>query len=450
MNPTVTITAGAVEGRRIDGTDRFLGIPYAASPVGERRFLAPVPPERWEGVRQADAFGPTVPQRVGIPSGGLPAVVEPTVEGDEWLNLNVWTPADRDAPLPVLVWIHGGGFFEGSSANRWYDGASFARQGVVFVSINYRYGAEGFLELEGAPSNRGILDCIAALSWVREEISAFGGDPGNVTVMGQSAGGMAVSALLGAPSARGLFRRAIIASGVSDISAWSRETASRVADAITAELGIPRDRDAAAAVPPAEFVEAHAVVSANTAGREVVALPWAPFVDGVEVRGTIFDTVAAGESGDIPLMIGSTANEFAWMAHRHRPDDQEARDAGQRMYADAFFRLPIHRLAEARRAAGAPTYRYEFQWHSTAAPFIRAGHSLDIPFFFHNLDAPYFADYAGEHPPEALADAMHGAFAAFARDGDPGWTPYAAGRTVMIFDDPSREGAIDDLALPAT
>lgn len=446
MNPVVRLGAGAVEGRTIDGVDRFLGIPYAAAPFGANRFLAPAPVAPWDGVRQADAFGPTAPQ-YGVPSGGLPAVVEPTIPGDDILNLNVWAPAGRSEPLPVLVWIHGGGFFEGSSANPWYDGASFARQGLVVVSINYRFGAEGFLELEGAPSNRGLLDWIAALEWVRDEIAAFGGDPSRVTVMGQSAGGMAVSALLAAPAARGLFQRAIVASAVSDVSLWTREQALRLADGVVAELGIARTREAAAAVDPAAFLGAHTAYVAKAAERgETVMPPWAPAVDGENLPGTVFDTIDA--AADIPILVGSTRNEFAWMAYRDTPDDEEARDRGQAEFADGFFRSAIQRFSELRRAAGAPTYRYEFAWQSQAAPYIRAGHSLDIPFFFHNLDAPFFADYAGPNPPVTLADEMHGAFAAFARDGDPGWPRYDETRAVKVFDDPSSVGTDADLGLP--
>ncbi|MEO5534625.1 MAG: carboxylesterase family protein [Pseudolysinimonas sp.] len=449
MNPIITTSKGAVEGRNVDGIDRFLGIPYAAPPFGAHRFLAPAPVAPWEGVRQGDAFGPTAPQRVGVASGGLPTVIEPTVAGDDILNLNVWTPAGREVPLPVLVWIHGGGFFEGSSANPWYDGAAFARQGLVVVSINYRFGAEGFLELEGAPSNRGLLDWVAALTWVHDEIAAFGGDPSRVTVMGQSAGGMAVSALLAAPAARGLFLRAILASAVSDVSIWSTVAARKVADAVVAELGIPRTRDAAAAIDPAAFLEAHAVVlAAAQAQGEPIMPPWAPVVDGENLPGSVFDTIEAG--ADIPVLVGSTSNEFAWMAYRDNPDDTAKRDEGQRLFADGFFRVPIQRFAEARVAVGAaPTFRYEFAWQSQAAPYIRAGHSLDIPFFFHNLDAPYFADYAGPNPPVALADEMQGAFAAFVRDGDPGWAPYGEGRAVRLFDDPSWVGTDADLGLPA-
>ncbi len=177
----------------------------------------------------------------------LPAVEEPRIAGDEYLNLNVWT-ARPEQPVPVLVWIHGGGFFIGSSANPWYDGSSFAQQGLVVVSINYRLGAEGFAVLDGAPNNRAVLDWIAALEWVRRNIRAFGGDPDQVTIMGQSAGGFAVAALLGAPAARGLFHQAIIASGISDSSSVDLATAKATGRALADALGIDATADAFARV----------------------------------------------------------------------------------------------------------------------------------------------------------------------------------------------------------
>jgi para-nitrobenzyl esterase len=444
-NPTVMTGSGLIEGRVLDGIERFLGIPYAAAPFGERRFLAPQPVDPWEGTRQADAFGPTAPQEENASPGGLPDVAEPIIHGDDCLNLNVWAPTERSEPLPVLVWVHGGGFIAGCSANPWYDGTSFAKNGLVVVTVNYRLGAEGFLELEGAPSNRGILDVMAALTWVHDEIAAFGGDPDRVTVMGQSAGGMAVTALLGTPAAGRLFTRAIIASGVSDVSVWSRDEAIEMADAVAAEAGIPRTRAAASRVSPAALITAHASVVARTPSTGPV-LPWGPMIDDDLLAGTVFDSIAAGSFEEVPVLVGSTAHEFTWMGYRDRPDDAAGRDAAQRDFTDGFLRFPTHRFAEARAAAGAaPTFRYEFQWESTAAPYIRAGHSLDIPFFFNTLEAPYFADYAGDAPPAELAESMHGAFAAFASTGDAGWPAYTAGGAVRVFDSETRTGTAAEI-----
>ncbi|MGW1934440.1 carboxylesterase family protein, partial [Streptomyces sp. NPDC001919] len=209
---TVTTDRGPVRGaRRADGSLRFLGIPYAQPPVGDLRFAAPVPPEPWTEPLDATAYGPTAQRR---PFAEITTIPEPTVPGAGILNLNVFTPrADPAAGLPVLVWIHGGGYVAGSAASPWYDGAAFNRDGVVLVSVGYRLGIEGFLHLDDAPDNRGVRDWIAALSWVRDNIAAFGGDPAKVTVAGQSAGGGAVQTLLAVPAARGLFRGALSVSG---------------------------------------------------------------------------------------------------------------------------------------------------------------------------------------------------------------------------------------------
>ena len=191
----------------------FRGIPFAKPPVGALRFQAPAPPEPWEGVRDATAFGPRAPQ---APFPGMPAAPASPDTG-EWLTLNVWTPDVAAKTLPVLVWIHGGAYLFGSAADDGYDGSRFARAGAVFVSCNYRLGMEGFAQIPGAPANRGLLDAVAALRWVRDNIERFGGDPANVTVFGESAGAGVISALLAMDQASGLFRRAIAQSRAGDV-----------------------------------------------------------------------------------------------------------------------------------------------------------------------------------------------------------------------------------------
>jgi para-nitrobenzyl esterase len=208
----VALTAqGRLRGARDGPALRFLGIPFAESPVTAGRFGAPAAPGRWDGIRDALSYGATSPQ----PDRGVTLIPEPIIAGDNELNLNVFTPDLNPVRLPVLVWIHGGGFFAGCNASPWYRGGPFARDGVVLVSVNYRLGAEGFLEVPGAPANRAVRDWVRALEWVQENIAAFGGDPGRVTIAGQSAGGAACAALLGVPAARGLFRGAACVSGGS-------------------------------------------------------------------------------------------------------------------------------------------------------------------------------------------------------------------------------------------
>lgn len=428
-------TSGPVIGLVSGGIAAYKGVPYAAPPFGDLRFLAPRPHPPWTTPFEAFDFGATAPQREHAAPGGLPDVIEPIIAGEEILNLNIWT-SGTDGSRPVLVWIHGGGFFAGCSANPWYDGASFARRGLVVVSINYRLGAEGFLELPDAPSNRGLLDCVAALEWVRANIAAFGGDPGLVTVMGQSAGGIAVGSLLVSAAAEGLFRQAVIASGITRFSAWPADQAEAVTDAIAAHAGAEATRAGMAARAPLELIDAHdAVVAEWQAAGNPLMPPWGPVIDGDVVAGQFLDAVRGGRGATVPVLTGTTRNEFAWMGFRDQPGSAEARRQGQRQFADEFLRRPTQLFAEARVATGAaPTYRYEFQWQSTAAPYILAGHSLDIPFFFNNLSAPYVREYTGPNPPQEIADFEHSAFASFAMTGDPGWPPFSADSSVMIID----------------
>ncbi|MFC9063259.1 carboxylesterase family protein, partial [Streptomyces sp. NPDC057074] len=214
--PVVSTEYGAVRGRYENGVAVFRGIPYAAPPFGPRRFRPPVAPEPWDGVRDAGSFGPTAP-KPPYSEAFAQYLSDPAIPGDDCLNLNVWTPEPGPgARLPVLVWLHGGALTRGSSAVPVYDGATFARDGVVCVSINYRLGVEGYGLFPDAPANAGLRDQIAALEWVRASIAAFGGDPDRVTVAGQSAGAISTGALLAAPRAKGLFRRAVLQSGAPE------------------------------------------------------------------------------------------------------------------------------------------------------------------------------------------------------------------------------------------
>src|SRR5215207_604265 len=245
---TVRTPAGTVRGRVRDGVHAFLGIPYAAPPFGPRRFAAPQPAEPWDGVRDALDYGPTVPKPAYTPPYDV-LLREPVIPGADCLNLNVWTPDPGHAGLPVFVWIHGGAFVNGSGAVPVYDGATFARDGVVCVTINYRLGVDGFLQFaDDGPANRGLLDQVAALRWVQENIAAFGGDPARVTVGGESAGAMSVGCLLAMPSAQGLFGQAVLQSGAGH-HALTAATATRIGGYVAERLNVPATREALAAVP---------------------------------------------------------------------------------------------------------------------------------------------------------------------------------------------------------
>src|SRR6516164_11653477 len=253
QHPVVHIRDGAVRGKAESGVWAFLGIPYAASPFGARRMRPPQPVQPWDGERDATAYGPTAPKGDYPPQYArlFPEVVIP---GEEWLNLNVWTP-DTGARLPVLVWIHGGAFMNGSGSVGAYNGAAFARDGVVCVTINYRLAAEGFLFLGDGIANLGLLDQLAALRWVQANIAAFGGDPGRVTVAGESAGAMSVVTLLSMPLASGLFGQAIAQSGAG-AHTLTEDEGRMVGGYLAEALGVPADRDSIRAVPLEKLVQA--------------------------------------------------------------------------------------------------------------------------------------------------------------------------------------------------
>lgn len=249
---------GKVRGRSEGGVAAFLGIPYAAPPFGDHRFRAPAPVTPWDGVRDAVAFGPTAPKRPYRPPLDR-LLPDPDIPGDDCLNLNVWTPGVDEAGLPVMVWIHGGSLRNGSASLPLYDGRAFARDGVVLVSINYRLGVEGFGVFPDAPDNRGLLDQIAALTWVRDNIAGFGGDAGNVTVFGESAGAISIAALLGSPRAEGLFHRAVLQSGPPHTV--SRAEGAKTVALMAKELGVPATAAAFAGVGREALLDAQVEVT---------------------------------------------------------------------------------------------------------------------------------------------------------------------------------------------
>src|SRR3984957_19314545 len=254
QHPVVRLKDGAIRGTIDAGTAAFLGIPYGARRLGANRVRAPQPAAQWDGERAAGAFGPTAPKG-DYPPQYAPLFPEVVIPGEDCLNLNVWTPDPNAAGLPVLVWIHGGSFMNGSSSVAEYNGAAFARDGVVCVTINYRLAAEGFLFLDDGDANLGLLDQLAALRWVQGNISAFGGDPARVTVAGESAGAMSVTTLLSMPLSRGLFTQAIAQSGAGAPTLTAAEGRT-VAGYLAKALGVPADRESIKAVPLDQLVRA--------------------------------------------------------------------------------------------------------------------------------------------------------------------------------------------------
>lgn len=307
-DPVVSTPYGAVRGRYEDGVAVFRGIPYAAPPFGPRRFRPPVPPQPWDGVREAVAFGPT-PPKPPYSEAFAQYLSDPVVPGDDCLNLNVWTPEPGPgARLPVMVWLHGGALTRGSSGMPVYDGRSFARDGVVLVSVNYRLGVEGYGYFPDAPANPGLRDQLAALKWVHESIGAFGGDPEHITLFGQSAGAISIGALLAAPQAQGLVRRAILQSGPPE--AADRDKVRRMVRRMATRLKIPATAAAFAEVDRELLLRTQAEV-----GRLSSPVLGGPAF-GIVVDGDLVprDPLKALTEGDaaagVDLMMGWTRDEY--------------------------------------------------------------------------------------------------------------------------------------------
>lgn len=469
--PTVvTTTCGDVLGAEApSGIHSFKGIPYAAPPVGALRFQPPVSHDAWTKPLAATDYGATAPQIKGEGplAKYLPNVVLP---GDEYLNLNVWTP-DTDGALPVMVFIHGGAFTGGSGAVPGYDGTPFARDGLVLVTINYRLGADGFLWFgEGVP-NLGLLDQVSALEWVRDNIEAFGGDPANVTIFGESAGAMSVCTLIAMPAARGLFHRAIAESGAGN-SVISAESAKLIGNRVAEILGVEPTRAAIAAVPMAKLLAAGAQVAAEVGKKPRRRLwgdvaqnlmPYEPVVDGAVLPAVPLEEIRNGAAAQIEILIGTNSEEARLFlvptglaaranrlvpyliargykanpvraVHRYRANRPGATpgDIASAIMTDWYYRIPALRIAEAT----ARTHVYEFAWGSAAFNGkLGACHALELPFVFDALEDPDFALLLGKDPPQATATAMHGAWVSFAKTGRPGWDPYSpADRVSMRFD----------------
>jgi para-nitrobenzyl esterase len=488
--PVVRLKDGAVHGKAESGVYAFLGIPYAAPPFGENRMRPPQPVQPWEGSRDATAFGPTVPKG-DYPPQYRTLFPEVVISGDDCLNLNVWTPDPGAAGLPVLVWVHGGSFMNGSGSVGAYDGAAFARDGVVFVSINYRLAAEGFLFLGDGTANLGLLDQLAALHWVQRNIAAFGGDPARVTVAGQSAGAMSVTTLLSMPLAEGLFTRAIAQSGAGAHTLASQD-ARRVGGYLADALGVPPDRESIKAVPLDKLVRAASdlVASVQTSpdparwGKLTLSLlPFAPVIDGQVVPAPPVEAMAAGRGSGVPLLIGSTLDEARLFLvapgiidfvdepglaaaagayglagnglavyRANRPGGSPG-DILAAVITDWFFRVPAIRVAEARGAsAAARTWMYRFDWPEPKANHgLGACHAAEIPYVFGTSARADVRPLIGDSPSQAVADRAHRVWVDFITRGEPGWAPYGtASRTTGLLTEklsPVDDPAGDERAL---
>ncbi|MEV4667599.1 carboxylesterase/lipase family protein [Microbacterium sp. LWO12-1.2] len=450
-DPQITLRAGTVQGTTADGIHRFLGIPYAAPPFGENRFRAPQPVVPWDGVRSATEFGPTAPQ---LPYPGAIGELLGSVHipGDDILTANVWAPADAKG-APVVLWIHGGALERGTAAIPLYDGAVFARAGIVFVSINYRLGAEGFSVLDDAPRNLGLRDVAAALEWVHAEIAAFGGDPAQITAMGESAGGALVATLLARDESRALIARAIIESG--PLEAQTPAKAGRVTAQMAKRLGVRTDRASFAAIPPEQLLEARRRQSAGSSplggapGFQIAVEPESLPLSPHDVLGAIDTPLLIGTNTDeyrlwfppealagiseTKLFLASLALRIPRRAVKAYRDEWPGASTGEvfgQLATDMILRRGLTRVA---RAKSTSTFVYEFAWSSPVRD-LRAAHALELGFVFDRLDDDEAQRLAGPDAPRSLAAEMNAAWVAFITTGDPGWPAYGAGRTTRLFD----------------
>lgn len=485
---------GRVQGTANPGHLAFRGIPFGAPPIGEARFGAPQSPASWSGVRAATEWGNASRQS----HHPLPGFAASGPQDEDCLYLNVFTPAADGRARPVLFWIHGGGYTHGTAAEPLYNGGPLAERGdVVVVSINYRLGALGFVYLgdhlsnAGLTANAGQLDQIAALEWVRANIAAFGGDPANVTIFGESAGAAAVGTLLAMPAAAGLFHKAILQSGTG--RAASTEAGAQLADKLLKELGLDRaSADKIRTVPADAIIAAQEAATAGDGFGE--GLRFGPVVDGSTLLQQPFAAVRAGSAASIPMLIGTNRDEiklFAAMARREPIDDarliatvrallpkategtatglvetyrtsRRARDLpdsnldiADAVTTDARFRASSMGLAVAQREHQPHTYAYLFTYASPARHgALGACHALEMPFVFGTTGAPGQDRFAGAGPDvEQLSANMMDAWLSFARSSSPGhegigaWPAYDAEmRATMVFDrtsgaenDPFRE-----------
>ena len=447
-DPTVTLAAGTLRGRRRGGLVEFLGVRYATA----KRFAAPQPAPGWTGVRDAVAPGPVSPQlpaRVAAVTG--PSPDDDATQDEDCLRVDVRAPAAAltdGAPRPVLVWLHGGAYVIGSAATSWYDTSRLVAEGdVVTVNVGYRLGVLGWLAAPGvSDGNLGLLDQLAALRWVRDHVAAFGGDPGQVTVMGQSAGAHAIACLMTVPEARPLFRRAILQSGQLGLGLSSPERAARVAGYVTEGLdgADPRTVDVDALLA----AQRHAMIRAAGPGGLDSSPAFAP-VDGVPPLSpglTWSDAAASGHD----VLVGSTADEIEtflrispalrWL--RRTPVLGAMTAGGGALVTRRVFGGPAEQFADDSSRAGARTYSYRFAWRAPASR-LGACHCIELPFVFGAREAwegaPMLAGADWDADVEPLGAAVRGAWLRFARTGNPWtdalpWPPHSPGHgpTVVL------------------
>jgi para-nitrobenzyl esterase len=447
----VEIDTGRIEGVVEDDVIAFKGIPYAAPPVGPLRWRPPEPHAGWRGLRRADRLGPIALQAYKPDDNG----VGPLPMSEDCLTLNVWTPAADGGPLPVMVWIHGGGFVNGSATAALYDGAGLARQGVVVVGVNYRLGRFGFFahpllaaeEPDELKGNYALMDMISALEWVQRNVAAFGGDPANVTLFGESAGGMAVNRLMISSLAHGLFHKAISQSGAGRDASIPLAKAADDGKAFVDGLGVVAESAEDLRAVPAETILA--------AGDPDVSQGWGPIIDGKLLAADVAAAFAGGDQAKVPYIAGSNALEFpipervfepTFKRLTHLPEADRATlraaypsDAAfkARVISDFIFGEPARRLCALHAQAGAPAFLYRFSVLSNALASTLRGtpHAAERQYVFRTLGA---STWPTTEMDEAAAATMSAYWVAFAKTGDPNgagrpaWPRYEAGKDRLI------------------
>lgn len=478
----VTTKSGKVEGSYQDGLYVFKGIPFAAPPLGELRWMPPQPTEPWDGVRPAKKFGAIAPQHEMLAG---PIVHVEQAQDEDCLFLNIWTKGLDNARRPVMVWIHGGAFTIGSGSDPMYDNPSLATRGdIVLVTINYRLGMLGFLNLKevtggkiSATGNEGLLDQVAALKWVKDNIAAFGGDPANVTVFGESAGGMSIGCLLAMPAAKGYFHKAILESGVGS-TAGPLNGAVDITGQFLELMNIKSDDvEALRALTVQQLLDVEMKLRTGAAGPGEVSkiTVTTPVIDGETIPDTPTTVVRQGAVRDVPLLIGTNLEEwklFAMMqpdigkidnaevarrlgifisadnvpglmetyrkAREKRGAPAGPADLLSAIQTDLMFRMPAIQLVEAQRDNNQPVYNYLFTWKSPVMGGVMgACHALEIGFVFGGYDDLF----CGSGPDaDKLSECIQEAWIAFARTGDPScesigkWPVYGKNRATMILD----------------
>lgn len=477
--PVVNTEAGKVQGYRTnENICVYKGIPYAANPfTPERRFQNPSPVQPWEGIKETISDSP-------VPQPGR-NTSQPLIGSTGDLTLNIWRPATAEDKLPVMVWIPGGAWIREDATEPVYDGSVFAKKGIIVVTVNYRVGVDGFMHFSQRPDNRGITDQIAALKWIQRNIANFGGDPGRVTLFGQSAGAGSVAIHLGNPETKGLYQQAILQSPPMQ---WiSQENASRITQQFSDNLGVPATPEAIAQVPFKDLVQnvlkvGEQIKDPTHWGRlSLGGTAFLPVADGKIIVKSPMEDLALNNGNHVPVIVGSTDSEFrlyllpgdglqkitdkdvtsiineiglpvtALQAYaRNSIATENPGDIYAQIMSDYTFRMPALNIAQILKR-NQNTWFYRFSWRSPAYNGqLGASHFVDVPFTFGTIHTKEAENFIGNTPPQSLSESMNNAWASFAKNGTPGW-PHFSDRDnrIMVFDTNSYVSTLNDQQISA-